>query len=414
MILSAGTIVSISRLLPPTTHRHHDHFSRINLVINLPASHLRLAHRKITRTGIPVQPTATLHSARIPMRTLASASLCLCLISCDTKTSNGNAQVNAPSIPQKSSGRVSETGKKPLIGAAERLINESGVKDGKSLYKLICDQYKGNERARVCSEAFAFLGAKDPHLAVELLKALPEGNEKYALFSMAISACFELKSLKVLLHGVGDIDSESRSQLFPSLHTVLDRLSSDDLTDLADSVPLGWRTTIDTMRFRAMGKEGAVEKFDTLLSTMSAWSRRQANEDFIAGLARNDVATALSRLRETPDPLPSPEISSLVAGTLYAEDREKGLDVILSGEDSKINQDLLKSYVRIWFHASSEELSRYLNTLPPSSRKDAILLQFINHLDRTTEAEEINAWKNQFQNASLRDESGSSSRPQTP
>jgi hypothetical protein len=131
-------------------------------------------------------------------------------------------------------------------------------------------------------------------------------------------------------------------------------------------------------------------------------------------LARNNIATALSRLRETPDSPPSPEISSLVAGTLYAEDPEKGLDVILSGEDSKINQDLLKSYVRIWFHASSEELSRYLNTLPQSSRKDAILLQFINHLDRTTEAEEIKAWKNQFQNASLRDESANSGRPQTP
>lgn len=317
-------------------------------------------------------------------------------------------------MTQKSTGRVSEPGKKPIIGAAQRLINESGVKDGTSLYKLICDEYKGNERGRVFSEAFAFLGATDPHLAVELLKAFPEGAEKYALFSMAISACFELKSLKVLLHGVGDIDSASRSQLGPSLHTVLDRLSSDDLTDLADSVPLGWGTNIDTMRFRAMGKEGAVKKFDALLSTMSAWSRRQANEDFIVGLARNDVASALSRLRETPDPLPSPEISALVAGTLYAEDREKGLDTILSGEASKVNQDLLKSYVRIWFHGSSEELSSYLNTLPKSNKKDAILIQFINHLDSTTEAEEIRAWKNQFHDASLRDGPGTSDRPQAP
>jgi hypothetical protein len=348
------------------------------------------------------------------MRRIVTFPLCLCLISCDSETSKGDNQVGRVSISQGSGGRANDQSRKSVIGAAERLIKEAGVKDGTSLYKLICDEYKGNERGRVFSEAFAFLGATDPHLAVELLKAFPEGAEKYALFSMAISACFELKSLKVLLHGVGDIDSASRSQLGPSLHTVLDRLSSDDLTDLVDSVALGWRSSIDTMRFRAMGKEGAVKKFDALLSTMSEWSRRQANEDFIAGLARHDVTIALSRLRETPDPLPSPEISALIAGTLYAKDREKGVDIILSGEASKVNQDLLKSYVRIWFHASSEELSRYLNTLPKGSKKDSVLIHFINSLDVTTEAEEVKAWKNQFHDASLRDGSGTVERLQVP
>ncbi len=348
------------------------------------------------------------------MRTLASASLCLCLISCDTKTSNGNAQVNAPSIPQKSSGRVSEPGKKPLIGAAERLINESGVKDGKTIYQLICDQYKGGDRGRVLLEAFGFLGETNPRLAVELLKALPEGEDKYVLYAQAIWACHKFESLRILFDGIGDVNLEFRSTLNAAVQSALGRLTSDELANLADSMPVGWRTMIDTSRYQTMGKEGAVSKFDALLATMPDWSRRQANENFITGLARTDVATALSRLRETPDSPPSPEISSLVAGTLYAEDPEKGLDIVLSGENSKVNQDLLKSYVRIWFHASSEELSRYLNTLPPSSRKDAILLQFINHLDRTSEAEEIKAWKSQFQNASLHDESGNSGRPQTP
>jgi hypothetical protein len=318
------------------------------------------------------------------------------------------------SLSQGSDGRVSEPSKSKVIGAAERLINEGGIKDGKSLYQLICDQYKGRDRGRVLLEAFGFLGETNPRLAVELMRAYPEGEDKYALYAQAIWACHEFKSLRILFDGVNDVSLEFRSTLNAAVQSALERCTSDELASLAVSMPVGWRTMIDTSRYQTMGKEGAVSKFDALLATMPDWSRRQANENFITGLARHDVAIALSRLQETPNSPPSPEISSLVAGMLYAKDQEKGIDIILSGEDSKVNQDLLKNYVRIWFHASSEELSRYLNTLPKGSKKDSILVHFINSLDVNTEAEEVEAWKNQFHDASLRDGSGTAGRRQVP
>ena len=335
-------------------------------------------------------------------------AICFALCSCNKEDnhSSQHREINGPgtSIPSASTnGNKATHAASPLILESSRMLEQSAGKGGKFLFDMISGKYSGAERARIMNDVFVQCGRDNPALAVELFEACPEGADKHHWFAGAIFSASSSSSLAILIVGLKDAQIlETNSRISSSIQMKLSQLPVGELKMLEKELPSSFYPLVTSKLFGALGREQNAAEFATLLNSISDIARPGAIENYISGLAGVNADAALSFVQSNTANTYSDEILSRVAGSLYSRDPQNGVKKVMTLPESEIGKRLLNSYVNIWFHASSEEFSRYVDDLPSGDAKDILIMELIGKLDSVSEKEEIHKWTSAIKDESLR------------